>query len=88
MRIPCRDRLSHFKSAPSANLQPININPPDPGLRHTRRQPPLRILVVKRPGRDNREERNQRAREPNVQRERDVLRHEADEESDDLTHFA
>jgi hypothetical protein len=50
-----------------------------------RRQPRLGILVVERPRRHDSEERNEGAREADVQRERDVLGHEADEEGEDLS---
>lgn len=49
-----------------------------------RRQPLLGVFFVEWPRRHDSQERDQRARKSNVQRQRDVLGEESDEEGDDL----
>jgi hypothetical protein len=72
-------------AATLSNLQPIHINTLHPRRSNMRRQPRLRVLIVERPRRHDSEEGNEGARKADVQRERNVLGHEADEEGDDLS---
>jgi hypothetical protein len=69
------------------NLHPTQIHIPRPStaarLLHSRRQPRLRLLVVKRPLRHHKEESERRAAEADVEGFVDVLGGEADDDGED-----
>ena len=69
------------------NLHPSQIHIPhstsSTRLRHARRQPVLRLLVVNRPLRHHEQESQRRAAEADVEGFVDVLGGEADDEGDD-----
>lgn len=80
-----RDR-QHLSPNPlpiNLNLHPSQIHIPRARLRHARRQPRLRLLVVERPLRHHEEESQRRAAEADIECFVDVLGGEADYEGDD-----
>lgn len=84
---PISNTLSTNPLPINLNLHPSQIHIPRPSttarLLHSRRQPRLRLLIVKRPLRHHEEESERRAAEADVEGFVDVLGSEADDDGED-----